>query len=56
MDGPPNGANRIFPRLTLVSMGTKFGKNMGYNSLTAIIGLRLVKLALGLLQCFPGLY
>ena len=25
VDGPPNAANRIFPRLTLVAMGTKFG-------------------------------
>ena len=36
--------------------GNEIWDKMGYNRLTAIIGLRLVKLALGLLQCFPGLY
>jgi len=25
VDGPPNAANRIFPQLTLVAMGKKFG-------------------------------
>jgi len=25
VDGPSNAANRIFPRLTLVAMGMKFG-------------------------------
>jgi len=27
-DGPANGVNQIFPRLTLVAMGTKFGTKL----------------------------
>jgi len=36
--------------------GNEILDKMGYNRLIAIIGLRLLKLALDLLQCFSGLY